>query len=745
VRRSFVLLLALTLSLPLAATTVVVEGDAAAREGTEVCRFRALDAENPFRRWLPSQEVTCVAAGEVDFPADLWNVFARGKGVVSAAPLLVDGDAAPPSVRVTMQPAATVTTLLPEGHAGVVVAPSRGSAFPVDDPRITVPAGEPLWLMVLERSTPVAILSIPPLAAGSERAVDARKGGTPSIIGWLRVPEAERKALSTTTGVTAPAVRVGSRDAEALPPLSLLHGAFFRVRDVAPGSSELRLEGRGWLPDVRAVNVQPGITIAPAPLLVRATGTLVVHWNTDQDLPALDRSIGACTEDEPKLVIAISKCPSLRSGPRGEAEECTPVAEQAGTDFRGSLAFDDIVPGAYRAEMRYGKLPPVGGVASVSPMGVAELRLFASYFTVHGSVTRGGEPLGEDVRIQFPGGSGFAPANSEEYRAAFHPPGFGVDAQITVAACDGAPRAIVLADQPIRPHARFNIDIPANELTVAVTDTFTTEPLAGAMVKLDAISIRGSGQTVYTTTGTTNDEGKVVWPGIPPRELHITVKHSGYEERMIKPFSITARETRSVDAQLVPLRGTRGRIVSDRPFAEAAVVWYSPTGTRTERADLAPDGSFTYTNWHTPEETMAVVSASHPLWVLRAPASERRQNLSLAFPGAGAAAFDVWLAAAVPPSESRYIGVAIGGVRVPQPALAEHQTLRRLPPLLRGSGPQPIRDLLVTGPVDVILGPRVDDVDSRWRGLDLFALTQFADAPRMRFVPGTTDVVLEGK
>jgi hypothetical protein len=746
VLRSLALLFGVAIGLPLAAATVIVEGSAAQLEGAEVCRFRAREAENPFRRWLHSQEVMCVpAARSVDFPAGLWNVFARGNGVVSGAPLLIDGDAAPASIHIATGPAATVTALLPDGHAGIVYAPRRATAFPVEGNRVAVLADEPLWLLVLERSTPVAIVSIPPLAAGTERGVDARKGAAPSLIGWLRVPEAQRKALATTTGVTPPAVRAGSRDAEAVPPLPLLHGAFFRIRDVTTGNAELRLEGRGWLPDVRVVNVRPGVTVAPAPLVARATGTLVVHWNAEEDLPALDRSVGACTEDAPKLVISISKCPSLRSGPRGESEECTPVSEQVGTDFRGSVTFDAIAPGAYRAEMRYGKLPPVGGVASVSPMGISELRLFASYYTVHGSVTRGGEPLGEDVRIQFPGGSGFAAADTEEYRAVFRPPGLGVDAQITVAACDGAPRAIVLAEQPMRPHTRFNIDIPANQLTIQVTDTFTTERLGGAMVKLEALSIRGTLQTVYATTATTNDEGKVVWPGIPPRELRITVRHAGYEERVLEPFSLTARETRTVDAQLVPLRGTRGKIVSDRPFAEAAVVWYSPTGTLTERADLAPDGSFSCANWHTPEETMAVVSASHPLWVLRAPASERRQSLSLAFPGAGTAAFDVWLASAAPAAESRYIGIAIGGVRVPQPALAEHLTLRRLAPLLRGSGPHPIRDLLATGPIEVLRGPRVEDVDGRWRGIDLFALTQFADAPRTRLVPGTTDVVLEGE
>ena len=210
-------------------------------------------------------------------------------------------------------------------------------------------------------------------------------------------------------------------------------------------------------------------------------------------------------------------------------------------------------------------------------------------------------------------------------------------------------------------------------------------------------------------------------------------------------FTMVRSGTHTVDAQLVPRRGTRGRIVSDRPFDTAMVMWFSPTGSETEHAELAADGTFVYMNWHTPDETMAVVSASHPLWVLRAPATERRQSLSVRFPDAPTAAFDVWLAAAVPPGETRYIGIAIGGVRVPQPALAMHQGMRRDPPLMRGAGPQAFRDLLVTGPIDVILGPRSEEVAMRARHLDFFAFPQFAELPRQRVEPGMTDVVFTVK
>jgi hypothetical protein len=723
-------------------------------ERVELCRFRALEAENPFRRWLASQEVTCVAAGSQDaFPPGLWNVFARAEGAVSASPLLIDGDAGPGRIAPELAPAATVVPLLPEKHNAVLYAPRRGSAFPyaprrgsafpTDAARVTVPADEPLWLFVLGgTSTPVAVIPVAPLAPGTERSVDARNGGPSSVVGWLHVPDADRAAVSTASDITAPSVVAGSRQAEPLPRTSLLHGAFFRVQDVAPGSAEVRVSGRGWVPDRRVIKVEPGLTVAAAPLLVRGAGTLIVHWNTADDLPALDRSFGSCENDDhaPQLTIAVFKCPRLQRGEELDPADCAQVREEKVDGFFGSMTFEDVVPGLYRANMRYGKLPAASALKNVAPLRVDDLRIFAHYVTVYGSVTRGGEPVDEKMRVEFRNGVGFAP-ESEDYVAVSRPPLPEAEEQVTVTACDGAPRAVVLTDQPMRAGARFNIDIPDNELTVHVTDTFTRELLAGAVVKLEAMSVLRPPRVVLETKGVANEQGTLVWPAVPVRELHLTVSHAGYQPQRIAPFSLTKSEKKSVEVQLVPLRGTRGKIVSDRPFENASVAWFASGGSMTEWVELAADGTFVIANRHAADETMAVLSTSHPLWVLRAPAVAGRESLSVNFPIAPAVAFDVWLTAAAAPNESRHVGIIIGGVRVPQPVLAQHQTLRRDPSLLRGGGPQHFRDLLATGPIDVILGPQSEELVSRGRVLDLFALPQFADAPRQRLEAGASDMV----
>jgi hypothetical protein len=727
----------------LLALLLLLAAQGAVAQPREICRFRALDAENPFRRWLASQEVTCFPAGTFPrFPSGLWNVFARGEGTVSAVPLLIDGDA-PSGGTPELGPGATVVPLLPEKHTGVIYAPRRGSAFPVDGARVTVPADEPLWLFVLQKSEPVAVITIAPLAPGTERETDGRNGGPVSIVGWLHVPEADRQALAMATGVLAPTIRAGSRDADLLPSSGLLNGAFFRIRNVDSPNAEIRVEGRGWVPDRRTIKVQPGLTVAGAPLLLRVTGTLIVHWGSDQDLPALDRSLGACEADDvpPQFVIALSKCPPPRRGEPFDPEKCSLLREETVERVPGSLTFEEVLPGTYRAELRYGKLPPAGALGSVGPLQVAELRVFSSLFRVYGSVTRGGEPIGEEVRLEFPNGTGFAPEDTEEYHAVLEPPPLDAESRITVAACDGSPRTVVITSVPMRPYTRFNIDIPANELLIQVNDTFTREPLKGASVKIEIRSTLRQDRIIYSTKETADEEGNVVWTGVPIRKVWLTVSHAGYEKRVFQPFTMIKSGTHTVDAQLVPMRGIRGNIMSALPFDEGQVVWFSPDGSQTERAELSEDGTFVYMNPHTPDETMAVVSSSHPLWVLRTPATERRASLTLRFPDAPVAAFNVRLTSARNSGELRYIGVTIGGVRVPQPVLEQHQHLRNERPLMQGTGPQHFRDLLATGPIDILLGPVAEEVDSRGRNIDIFALEQYAKVPRQRVEGGMADVV----
>jgi hypothetical protein len=141
---------------------------------------------------------------------------------------------------------------------------------------------------------------------------------------------------------------------------------------------------------------------------------------------------------------------------------------------------------------------------------------------------------------------------------------------------------------------------------------------------------------------------------------------------------------------------------------------------------------------------MVVVSLSHPLWVARSQAVERHQSLQLRYPDTRARTFEVSIPGA-DRRDNRHIGLNIGGVRVPQPPLRQHQFLRGQAQTIRGSGPIVFRDIAETGPIEVLLGPLTTEVSTAAGGMDLFALPPFDASPRKPLEPGANAIVFELK
>ncbi len=751
----------LLLALPAigATTNVTLLRDGAPVSGGEVCRFPAGDRENPFKRWLVSQEVTCTAAGTTTFPTGKWNVFGRLAGTaISAAPVMIDSASAPETLSLPLVPAATLATLLPEGLGGVVYAPRLGNAFPVAAGigRVSVPAGEELWLLVVKKSLPVAVIPVAALDAAAERAVSAQSGGGSVVIGWLYVPESDREVLNSGNA-SPPHVRLTSggpsRDSYPLPPLALLHGAFVLVRAESAGEAKLDVGGRGWLPDRRTVKIAQAVSVAEEPLQVRPACTVIVNWSAEAGLPELDRSIGSCEKKDdlsPLFEVSLSSCPTPKN-PREPVDPagCQTIRKQTfipNPDF-GSVTLDDIPSGTYRAELRFGKLPPISATVTALPMKQVTVPLHAAYLQLYGSLTFGDQPLGKDALLQFRGGGiGFASRETGEYRAALLMP-VDVDSQINVAACGEGPKAIVFADQPSRRNSRYDINIPDNVLTVTVTDTFTRMPIAGASVRYVIHSLRFPPRPIATRTlmtkGGGEEAGTIEIRSVPERQIRLYVKHSGYQDYAADPFSMVKDEKKNVDVQLVPLRGNEGKLVSQRPFENAMIFWFNSSGAENDHADVGEDGTFIFASAHGPNETMAVVSLSHPLWVVRSPdtsSGTRGKPFEVRFPDGPARSLEVSVRGANPRIVT-YIGLAIGGVNVPLPVLRMHQSLRSLTATISGA-PLLIRDLAETGPIDVILGPTVGLMGERSM-TDAVLLERFVNAPRKRLGAGVKVVVFE--
>lgn len=750
-----VVVLALGAANVVADTHLTLTGNA---DHAEICRFRAGDKEKPFDRWLAAKDVTCVVAEETTtFPSGLWNVFAKSRGGVSADPILVDGTRPPKDLVIALLPSATIILQLPAEQTAVLYSPRHVTAFPAAE-RTSVPAGEELWLFVMEKSMPVAVIPIASIDAGTKRTVDARnRSSAPAVVGWLRVSEEDRNAIQHARGVQMPRIRITAAgkdsDALSLPGPDVLNGAFFLISKATTGDAELRLDGRGWLPARRPVRIsKESLTLLREPVAARASTTVMVNWSTSGDLPALERSIGSCEpqKEAPVLELAIASCQEPKPGKRLDPATCTVMRKETlRQDLTfGTVTIDEVPPGLYRAELRYGRLPPVDVVSQVPPLQSWPIQLQAKYVEIYGSLTRGGAPLGEDARIEFPsGGLGFAPRASSDYGGVLKE-GFGTDARIDVITCKGK-RAFVLADHGYAPHTRFDIDIPDNLLTVSVADTFTSATLPAAMLHYVVMSkawpihpviTLDLGQNEAAEESDKRTPGRFMITAVPTmREIHLTVTCPGYKKKVIDTFSMTSSEKKIIDVQLEPLGGAKARIISTHPFAGGTIFWFSSAGAETERADIDPDGTFRFDRTHYRDETMTVVSASHPLWILVAPPVERATPLEVRFPDAVPQRNAEVMIEGLRAGMVTLVGVAIRNLRVPQPALVQHMALRGGVPVISGMGPLIIPALAESGPIDILRGPTA--VLRPPRTIETFVVSGFTPTSSERLMAESSTVI----
>jgi hypothetical protein len=235
--------------------------------------------------------------------------------------------------------------------------------------------------------------------------------------------------------------------------------------------------------------------------------------------------------------------------------------------------------------------------------------------------------------------------------------------------------------------------------------------------------------------------GTAQMTSVPPRETQITITHPGYEKQDVEPFTMDKSGTKRIDVLLVPQKGSHGKVSSPKPFQRASIVWFSPGGTETERADVAEDGTFIFEKEHGAPERLSIVSASHPLVVMQSPAIDATKTVNMAFPDVPSRSF-VITATSGSPRFGRYIGLVIGGIRVPQPVLEEHQFLRRDGTLMRGNGPLSFHDIGQAGPIDILIGPISEQVAPAVKAMDLFALPQFEKSPRQRLPEGAATLAI---
>ena len=133
-------------------------------------------------------------------------------------------------------------------------------------------------------------------------------------------------------------------------------------------------------------------------------------------------------------------------------------------------------PGKYRAELNSGNLPPVSNEVVAEPLQNGNAPRIAGYHQVYGDVTFRGEPLGKDATITFPGnGVGSTSIAKRAITVGVLRGVLMTDAVINIAACNDPMRAFVLVDR----YAPVDIEIPDNDLTLSIIDTFARVATSG--------------------------------------------------------------------------------------------------------------------------------------------------------------------------------------------------------------------------------------------------------------------------
>ena len=157
------------------------------------------------------------------------------------------------------------------------------------------------------------------------------------------------------------------------------------------------------------------------PIAARASATVMVNWSTLRRSPrarSLPRIVRAA-EGSSAVGAHHRRVPAAKARQehrsrlvRGHSQRNAPhrIDLRLGQGRRGSARH--VSRGAAFRPAASGR-----AIADVPPLQQRPIPLQAQYFEAYGSLTRGGEPLREDARIEFPhDGVGFALRDTGEYR-----------------------------------------------------------------------------------------------------------------------------------------------------------------------------------------------------------------------------------------------------------------------------------------------------------------------------------------
>ncbi|HEU4887305.1 MAG TPA: hypothetical protein VFV49_05420 [Thermoanaerobaculia bacterium] len=681
-------------------------------EGAEVCLFRAGAIEHPVTRFFASSEVICSPASEdVAIGVGTWNAFARkGTALISErVELVTAAEAKTKRPRLELMEAAALTSKVGEGQSPFVWVPRTRSAFPAGG---SVPAGTVIPLVVA-KGVIQRVAAPVTLAANESRTLEnpAPRANRVDVV----VPVIFR----TTPEEVSEAPRIAVIDASGKPhaadvPLAKSDVAagetllFFR--EVPAGVLTASLSGKRWksVETKLAAETTATAVVAEKALDARATTKLTVRWWAPADPSQLAAGRRICDEKaddaarfRARLLWCADRMRDLNeyTSPR----ECTATAEQVLPNdvLRGEAVFEDVAAGAYFVELEYPRLPVVRKKIEVAPRETSEIDAELRFFTFHGTITHGGEPIEAEVF------GSISDATTGRYEAVMtrnpgaHP--------IRVRTCDGALDSFIVPEEAPVENAAYDLELADNRVIVDVVERKSGAPIPKARIRFyamhddpkipDAVYFSGS-------KGPTDERGRaIVEPVLTNKRLRICALTPDHEESCAEPFVMGETLEKQVRLELNPLVKRAGRVITNSPIEYAQIAWFSRDGVRTEVVQgVKPDGTFTYQKPHAPGEFVVFSGDTHPLFASLHPRLADGEPFELRVPAAPRRTFTVTLSADSR-EDAAFVALRIGDVVVPINGLGVHLHPRGLQSAVTPGHSVTIPDVLATGPIRVILIP----------------------------------------
>ena len=665
-----------------------------------------------------------------------------------------------PDVELRLEPAAFVTfSSLPEGAHGVVYVTDSVSAFPArSDGVAMVPAERDLLPLAARNGVPLAVGEPLRLVAGGRQAAVFGPNATHAVATWLSITPTDLEAIRTARRKQPPqvAAKNGGGSVKAVNPIrgTIVLDRAMQFLRVPAGASTIEVSGTPWKRETLAVNAPPsGVLVTESPLRLIPTSSAIVKWVAHRDLPALiSNSKQPCKGPKEPEAAPAKPALSLLSC-RGyqpvqalqllDRDQCTVVGSRdwPAPQRDGEVAFENLEAGRYVVEFTFAALPPIRQPLLLGRFDQADLSLNVDYTTLFGRVTVGGEKVPSPVRVSFEYPRAVYTNEDGDYTAVLYRP-LGADRVILLRSCDGRVDGEQIVDRDVLPNSRYDIDLPANNITVEAVDADSNAPVPGARIRYGAFRTEEITSFYYYLLASAPDDqgnivalhtdanGRYVIRNLPPEKtLRVCLEHEDYEKACAELMKLTSTEEKTVRIAMKPKNGFGGRIAGANNVAAGQLYWYSGDGRETEKTSVKPDGTFRFNLRHEPGEAVVFVSVNLPLFAFPQPFLGERDPMNVTMPPAPSRSFAVSIGDDRR-QESAVVTIDIGGLVVPYPPFAQHLAVHGSQLDLRNRGPLLVPDILQTGPISVILGPPLDQVTPAMHAIDLFRLPQFRALPR---------------